>query len=158
MDGPVGTGFSYSESLDGYITGDYKFVAQTYEFLQRVREKVDVDRIYLVNKMSVFFKFYTMVEVFKFVQLIPICSSKKKSLIPIFMWWLNEHPQFLENQFHVGGESYSGIPIPMLVQQIVLGNIRRTKPCLPETLLINLMFSSLLKTQVTITWVFLPNI
>ena len=118
---------------------DYKFVTQTYEFLQKVREKVDVDRIYLVKKMSVFFKFYTMVEVFKFVQ-----------LIPIFMWWLNEHPQFLENQFHVGGESYSGIPIPMLVQQIVLGNIKRTKPCLPETLLINLMFSSLLKTQVTI--------
>ena len=57
---------------------DYKFVTQTYEFLQKVREKVDDDRIYLVKKMSVFFKFYTMVEVFEFVQLIPICSSKKK--------------------------------------------------------------------------------
>ncbi|KAF3963198.1 hypothetical protein CMV_012387 [Castanea mollissima] len=71
LDGPVGTGFSYSESLDGYIIGDYKFVAQTYEFLQK---------------------------------------------------WLNEHPQFLENQLYVGGESYSGLLIPILVQQIVLGN------------------------------------
>lgn len=44
-------------------------------------------------------------------------------LISIFMQWLNEHPQFLENQFYVGGESYSGLLIPILVQQIVLGNI-----------------------------------
>lgn len=36
MDGPVGTGFSYSESLDGYIMDDYKFTAQAYEFLQKV--------------------------------------------------------------------------------------------------------------------------
>ncbi|XP_075674460.1 serine carboxypeptidase-like 13 [Castanea sativa] len=40
MDGPVGTGFSYSERLHGYIIGDYKFVAQTYEFLQKLCEKI----------------------------------------------------------------------------------------------------------------------
>lgn len=39
------------------------------------------------------------------------------------MQWLNEHPQFLENQLYVGGESYSGLLIPILVQQILLGNI-----------------------------------
>uniref|UniRef100_A0A2N9GDT2 Uncharacterized protein n=1 Tax=Fagus sylvatica TaxID=28930 RepID=A0A2N9GDT2_FAGSY len=70
MDGPVGTGFSYSETLDGYIMDDYKFVAQAYEFLQK---------------------------------------------------WLTEHPQYQENQLYVGGDSYSGIPIPMIVQQIVIG-------------------------------------
>ncbi|KAK4564666.1 hypothetical protein RGQ29_006661 [Quercus rubra] len=63
MDGPVGTGFSYSESLDGYITGDYKFLAQTYEFLQK---------------------------------------------------WLNEHPQFLENQLMlVLNRNEAGI-VPMI--------------------------------------------
>lgn len=39
------------------------------------------------------------------------------------MQWLNEHPQFLANQLYVGGESYSGLLIPILVQQIVIGNI-----------------------------------
>ena len=39
------------------------------------------------------------------------------------MQWLELHPQFLENQFYIGGDSYSGIPIPMIVQDIVKGNI-----------------------------------
>lgn len=56
MDGPVGTGFSYSESLDGYITGDYKFIAQTYEFLQKVCEKMDDNRMHLA-KVFVFSNF-----------------------------------------------------------------------------------------------------
>ncbi|KAK4564662.1 hypothetical protein RGQ29_006658 [Quercus rubra] len=67
----VGTGFSYSESLDGYYLDDYEFVAQTHEFLRK---------------------------------------------------WLELHPQFLENQFYIGGDSYSGIPIPMIVQDIVKAN------------------------------------
>ncbi|KAB1212104.1 Serine carboxypeptidase-like 18 [Morella rubra] len=79
MDGPVGTGFSYSESLDGYIMDDYKFTAQAYEFLQKSSN----------SKL--------------------LCSGWKST-------------QFLKNQLYVGGDSYSGIPIPMIVQQIVLGN------------------------------------
>ncbi|XP_059453626.1 serine carboxypeptidase-like 18 isoform X2 [Corylus avellana] len=35
LDAPVGTGFSYSESYNGYIMDDYKHVAQVYEFLQK---------------------------------------------------------------------------------------------------------------------------
>lgn len=38
LDAPVGAGFSYSKSYDGYIMDDYKFVAQAYEFLQKVWE------------------------------------------------------------------------------------------------------------------------
>ncbi|XP_062159462.1 serine carboxypeptidase-like 13 [Alnus glutinosa] len=79
LDAPVGAGFSYSESQEGYEMDDYKFVAQAYEFLIK---------------------------------------------------WLDLHPQFLENQLYVGGDSYSGIPIPMIVQQIVIGNEGGTVPLL----------------------------
>ncbi|KAG6676170.1 hypothetical protein I3842_15G139100 [Carya illinoinensis] len=71
LDAPVGAGFSYSETSDGYAMDDYKYVAQAYEFIQK---------------------------------------------------WLIEHPQFMENQLYVGGESYGGKPVPMIVQQIVIGN------------------------------------
>ena len=121
MDGPVGTGFSYSETLDGYIMDDYKFVAQAYEFLQKVCEKVDSNSIiFLVKNCICFFKLYPLVEAFKTLNL--------SNLIPNFMQWLTEHPQYQENQLYVGGDSYSGIPIPMIVQQIVIGNICRWGP------------------------------
>ena len=39
------------------------------------------------------------------------------------MQWLELHPQFLESKIYIGGDSYSGIPIPIIVQNIVIGNI-----------------------------------
>ncbi|XP_044471383.1 serine carboxypeptidase-like 18 [Mangifera indica] len=42
--------------------------------------------------------------------------------------WLLEHPQFLKNQFFMGGDSYSGIPLPMIVQHILDGNNEGMKP------------------------------
>ena len=35
---------------------------------------------------------------------------------------LIEHPQFLNNQLFIGGDSYSSIPVPMIVQHVVDGN------------------------------------
>ena len=40
VDAPVGTGFSYSTTLEGYDVSDSLSAAQTYEFLRRVRESV----------------------------------------------------------------------------------------------------------------------
>ena len=36
IDAPVGAGFSYSTTQSGYVMDDYKYVAQSYEFLQKV--------------------------------------------------------------------------------------------------------------------------
>ncbi|CAL5387370.1 unnamed protein product [Camellia sinensis] len=70
-DAPVGTGFSYSESQEGYYVDDYKSAKQIYEFLRK---------------------------------------------------WLKSHPEFLENNLYIGGDSYSGIIVPMVVQEIIDGN------------------------------------
>ncbi|GKV00447.1 hypothetical protein SLEP1_g13133 [Rubroshorea leprosula] len=36
--------------------------------------------------------------------------------------WLLEHPQYLTNQLFIGGDSYSGIPLPIVVKNIFDGN------------------------------------
>lgn len=36
--------------------------------------------------------------------------------------WLIEHPKYLPLQLYVGGDSYSGIIVPLVVKHIVDGN------------------------------------
>ncbi|KAA8536290.1 hypothetical protein F0562_028768 [Nyssa sinensis] len=71
LDAPVGTGFSYSRSWQGYNTSDILSTAHTYSFLRK---------------------------------------------------WLVDHPKFLKNPLYVGGDSYSGIVVPIIVQEILKGN------------------------------------
>ena len=40
----------------------------------------------------------------------------------IFVQWLIQHPEFLKNNLYIGGDSYSGIPVPMIVQDIYYGS------------------------------------
>ncbi|XP_004299780.1 PREDICTED: serine carboxypeptidase-like 18-like [Fragaria vesca subsp. vesca] len=77
IDAPVGAGFSYSKTQSGYVMDDYKYVAQSYEFLHK---------------------------------------------------WLEAHPAYLENVLYIGGDSFSGIIVPMIVQQILDGNENGTLP------------------------------
>ncbi|CAA3005559.1 serine carboxypeptidase-like 13 [Olea europaea subsp. europaea] len=42
--------------------------------------------------------------------------------------WLIEHPQFISNQFYVGGDSYSGLIVPVLTQIIADGIGAGIKP------------------------------
>ncbi|KAJ9166352.1 hypothetical protein P3X46_021122 [Hevea brasiliensis] len=42
--------------------------------------------------------------------------------------WLTDHPEFLSNPVYVGGDSYSGLPLPALVQLISDGNEDGSKP------------------------------
>ncbi|KAE8008140.1 hypothetical protein FH972_004680 [Carpinus fangiana] len=71
VDEPVGTGFSYARSPEGFNISDTLATAELYNFLQK---------------------------------------------------WLKAHPRFLKNPLYIMGDSYSGIIIPILVQQISDGN------------------------------------
>lgn len=39
------------------------------------------------------------------------------------MQWLDEHPEFLSNPLYIGGDSYSGVTLPIVVQEIANGNL-----------------------------------
>ncbi|KAH9695100.1 hypothetical protein KPL71_022633 [Citrus sinensis] len=67
LDAPVGTGFSYANTWQGYIMNDTLSAAQNYYFLRK---------------------------------------------------WLIAHPSFLANPLYIGGDSYSGIIVPMIVQHV----------------------------------------
>ncbi|CAL5210983.1 unnamed protein product [Lathyrus oleraceus] len=42
--------------------------------------------------------------------------------------WLIDHSEFLSNEFYMGADSYSGIPVPAVVQEISNGNEKGLKP------------------------------
>ena len=42
--------------------------------------------------------------------------------------WFSKHPNFASNPFYIGGGSYSGIPIPPLVQKVYEGNNASSRP------------------------------
>ncbi|OVA10688.1 Peptidase S10 [Macleaya cordata] len=77
LDQPVGTGFSYSKSSEGWMTGDLKSTEQVYQFLRK---------------------------------------------------WLINHPELLRNPVYVGGDSYSGFTVPLVVQDISDGNEAGNEP------------------------------
>ncbi|XP_059460990.1 serine carboxypeptidase-like 13 [Corylus avellana] len=79
VDAPVGTGFSYSTTQEGYYMDDLESASQIYQFLKK---------------------------------------------------WLIQHPQYLENILYIGGDSYSGIPIPIIAQEIFNGNLDAPEPYL----------------------------
>jgi hypothetical protein len=37
--------------------------------------------------------------------------------------WLLDHPKFMSNELYVGGDSYSGFIVPIIVQEIYNGNL-----------------------------------
>ncbi|KAK7245618.1 hypothetical protein RIF29_40466 [Crotalaria pallida] len=42
--------------------------------------------------------------------------------------WLIDHPEFLSNEVYIGGDSHSGIPVPVIVQEISQGNEEGVQP------------------------------
>ncbi|KAF9601470.1 hypothetical protein IFM89_020237 [Coptis chinensis] len=77
IDSPVGTGFSYSKSIEGSKRGDIESMDQAYQFLRK---------------------------------------------------WLLSHPEFLSHSVYIGGDTYSGKTLPLLVQNIAFGIEEKRKP------------------------------
>ncbi|GLT77643.1 hypothetical protein SLA2020_492100 [Shorea laevis] len=72
LDAPVGTGYSYSTTQEGWYTSDSKSAEQSYQFLIK---------------------------------------------------WLIKHPKYLNLQLFIGGDSYSGITVPLVTQKIIENNM-----------------------------------
>ncbi|XP_065871347.1 serine carboxypeptidase-like 17 [Euphorbia lathyris] len=77
LDFPVGTGFSYATTREGYRISDLISAKHVNQFLRK---------------------------------------------------WLRTHPKFLSNPFFFGGDSYSGILVPTILQEISKGNDKGSEP------------------------------
>ncbi|KAL0359851.1 UNVERIFIED_CONTAM: Serine carboxypeptidase-like 18 [Sesamum angustifolium] len=77
IDQPAGTGYSYSNTLKGYISNDTLSTRLCYDFLKK---------------------------------------------------WLIKHPQYLKNPLYIVGESYSGITLPLIVNEVYKGLEAGDKP------------------------------
>ncbi|KAE8008168.1 hypothetical protein FH972_004708 [Carpinus fangiana] len=77
LDAPVGTGFSYSTTQEGWPSSDSKSAEQSYQFLRK---------------------------------------------------WLDEHPQYLPVQLFIGGDSYSGMTVPLVTKKVIDGVAAKVKP------------------------------
>ncbi|XP_059653050.1 serine carboxypeptidase-like 18 isoform X1 [Cornus florida] len=77
LDQPVGSGFSYARTAEGWPTSDSKSAEQSYQFLKK---------------------------------------------------WLIKNPKYLNVQLFVGGDSYSGITVPLVTKKITDGNKEKVKP------------------------------
>ena len=77
--------------------------AQTYEFLRKVR-------IYLAtNMVNVFINLSENIQGFSYIR--------------VLVQWLMDHPKFSNNPLYIAGDSYSGIVVPIIVQEISDGKL-----------------------------------
>ncbi|KAF8111317.1 hypothetical protein N665_0076s0296 [Sinapis alba] len=58
----------------------------------------------------------------------PSDSGEAKRIHEFLQKWLGKHQEFSSNPFYVGGDSYSGMVVPALVQEISKGNYQCCNP------------------------------
>ncbi|ESQ33620.1 hypothetical protein EUTSA_v10007571mg [Eutrema salsugineum] len=58
----------------------------------------------------------------------PSDTGEAKQTYEFLRKWLVDHPEFVSNPFYVGGDSYAGVVVPAIVQQISIGNEHGYKP------------------------------
>lgn len=99
IDAPVGTGFSYATTTEAWNTSDTLSASQTYNFLRKVS--------------SIFYQFS--------------CFESQELCFFFLAQWLVNHSKFLGNQVYIGGDSYSGITVPLVVQNILQGKLNNKR-------------------------------
>ncbi|PKI50682.1 hypothetical protein CRG98_028919 [Punica granatum] len=57
------------------------------------------------------------------IRLNPYTWTKALNIIYVDQPWLLEHPEYISNQMYVGGDSYSGVTVPLVIQHILDGNM-----------------------------------
>ncbi|XP_024014309.1 serine carboxypeptidase-like 13 isoform X1 [Eutrema salsugineum] len=106
LDQPVGGGFSYSKTPLANKVSDTGEVKIIHEFLQKV----------IIDKLQFILVWFTRV------------FLRVSNFFVGFAQWLSKHPEFFSNPFYVAGDSYSGMIVPPLVQEISKGNYLCCKP------------------------------
>jgi serine carboxypeptidase-like clade I len=95
LDSPVGAGFSYSNTEQGYKSSDTKAVNHILIFLTKV------------TFPAVHFNY----------------QKHSRLKLMFFLQWFDEHPEFLSNPLYIAGDSYSGKIVPPVTSQIAGGNL-----------------------------------
>ncbi|XP_048633413.1 serine carboxypeptidase-like 13 isoform X1 [Brassica napus] len=73
-------------------------------------------------------------------------TGEVKRIHEFLQKWLSKHPQFYANPFYVAGDSYSGMIVPPVVQEISKGNYICCKPLI-NLQVIDIYFSYFLSTE-----------
>lgn len=130
LDQPAGSGFSYAKTPEAYITNDTSAAMQVYSFLRKVRSFSRWKQLLFlflskhISSLHICHKFFERLLYFTYCL---ATNSSNVSLLRLSLQWLVEHPKFLNNQLYIGADSYSGIVLPIIVQEIYNGTHRYLK-------------------------------
>jgi serine carboxypeptidase-like clade 1 len=107
LDSPAGVGMSYSLNKSDYTTGDLKTAADAHTFLLKVL---------CFTTSSCCFAVYQALCVWNLMR------------INVLLQWFELYPEFHSNPFYISGESYAGVYIPTLADEVVRGIEKGVEP------------------------------
>ena len=110
VDLPVSTGFTYATTEFAAQRSDWILVHQVHQFLR----KVFIQLFLVISQSSPFLCFWFCLQ-------INLLVNQIVTIMCACLQWLIDHPNFSSNEVYIGGDSYSGIPIPVIVQEISRG-------------------------------------
>ena len=111
VDLPVSTGFTYATTKSATQRSDSTLVLQVHQFLRKVLTIFLF--LVLFHNYHLFLWFLLFIDKYLVNRVCMIMFN--------FLQWLIDHPKFLTNEVYIGGDSYSGIPVPAVVQEISRG-------------------------------------
>ena len=135
VDSPVGTGFSYSRTMQRSHTRDTKSSDSIYECLRNVKHhlqppsnlfKFSMYKFLFPLKINPFMPIIWQTG-YEFLDLYLMRVSIRSTTISVSVFglviqWLLSHPIFIANPLYIAGDSYSGRVVLVIVQRISEGN------------------------------------